>query len=94
MDTKKETWLFPIFTYPGRDRIFCIRAKLFQGFGYQIFCLDMIFVIKVRWLSYVKCGYSVEEDIELVVLAPVVVPEMDDVDLDEDEEPDGSRRDW
>ena len=70
MGTKKETWFFPIFAYPGRDRIFGIRASFldwfyFQsGFDYQIFCLEMIFVIvalifviNVRELSYVKIAY-------------------------------------
>ena len=70
MGTKKETWFFHIFAYSGRDRIFGIRASFIDwfsfrsGFGYQIFCLEkifvivaLIFVINVRELSYVKIAY-------------------------------------
>ena len=31
--TKKETWFFPIFAYPGHDRIFGIRASFIDGFS-------------------------------------------------------------
>ena len=47
MDTKKETCLFPISGYLGHNKIFGIRARLqvLHNFGYQILCLEMIFLI-------------------------------------------------